>query len=74
MRLNRLPRQLSPRFSPASPAIVTNVGAPLSHTAIVAREMGIPAVIDSSNSTMLLKTGDHVRVDGARGIIEILTG
>jgi phosphohistidine swiveling domain-containing protein len=39
----------------------------------VAREMGIPAVVGCSNATMLLKTGDRVRVDGGRGIVEILS-
>ncbi len=57
---------------PRLAAIVTDVGAPLSHAAIVAREMGIPAVIGCGNATMLLKTGDRVRVDGGRGMVEIL--
>jgi rifampicin phosphotransferase len=60
---------LFPRLS----AIVTDVGAPLSHAAIVARELGIPAVVGCGNATMLLKTGDRVRVDGGQGIVEILT-
>lgn len=60
---------LFPRLS----AIVTDVGAPLSHAAIVARELGIPAVVGCGNATMLLKTGDRVRVDGGRGTAEILT-
>ncbi len=54
-------------------AIVTDVGAPLSHAAIVARELGIPAVVGCGNATMLLKTGDRVRVDGGSGTVEILT-
>lgn len=57
---------------PRLAAIVTDVGAPLSHAAIVARELGIPAVVGCGNATMLLKTGDRVRVDGGRGIVEIL--
>jgi pyruvate,water dikinase len=57
---------------PRLAAIVTDVGAPLSHAAIVARELGIPAVVGCGNATMLLKSGDYVRVDGGRGIIEIL--
>ncbi len=59
---------------PRLAAIVTDMGAPLSHAAIVAREMGIPAVVGCGNATMLLKTGDRVRVDGGRGTVEILTG
>jgi pyruvate,water dikinase len=57
---------------PRLAAIVTDVGAPLSHAAIVAREMGIPAVVGCGNATMLLKTGDHIRVDGGKGIVEIM--
>jgi phosphohistidine swiveling domain-containing protein len=57
---------------PRAAAIVTDVGAPLSHAAIVARELGIPAVVGCGNATMRLRTGDRVRVDGGRGIVEIL--
>ena len=49
---------------PRAAAVVTDVGAPLSHAAIVARELGIPAVVGCGNATMRLKTGDQVRVDG----------
>jgi pyruvate,water dikinase len=51
---------------------VTDVGAPLSHAAIVARELGIPAVVGCLNATTVLKTGDRVRVDGGQGIVVIL--
>jgi pyruvate,water dikinase len=61
----------SPLF-PRAGAIVTDVGAPLSHAAILARELGIPAVVGCGNATMRLRTGDRVRVDGARGTVEIL--
>jgi pyruvate,water dikinase len=57
---------------PRLAAVVTDVGAPLSHAAIVARELGIPAVVGCFNATTLLVTGDRVRVDGARGTVEIL--
>jgi phosphohistidine swiveling domain-containing protein len=53
-------------------AVVTDVGAPLSHAAIVARELGIPAVVGCGDATARLKTGDRVRVDGGRGVVEIL--
>jgi len=53
-------------------AIVTDVGAPLSHAAIVARESGIPTVVGCGNATMRLRTGDRVLVDGGRGVLEIL--
>jgi pyruvate,water dikinase len=57
---------------PRAAAVVTDVGAPLSHAAIVARELGIPAVVGCGDATMRLKTGDRVRVDGGRGTVEIL--
>jgi phosphohistidine swiveling domain-containing protein len=57
---------------PRAAAIVTDVGAPLSHAAIVARELGIPAVVGCFNATSTLKTGDRIRVDGGKGIVEIL--
>ena len=53
-------------------AVVTDVGAPLSHAAIVAREFGIPAVVGCGNATSVLKTGDMVEVDGAKGTVRII--
>ena len=52
-------------------AIVTDIGAPLSHAAIVAREFGIPAVVGCRNATTVLKTGDVVTVDGGKGTVTI---
>lgn len=60
----------TPAFSKVS-AIVTDIGAPLSHAAIVAREFGIPAVVGCGNATTLLKTGDKVTVNGAAGTVKI---
>ncbi|TWF80779.1 pyruvate,water dikinase [Pseudonocardia hierapolitana] len=57
---------------PRAAAVVTDVGAPLSHAAIVARELGIPAVVGTGNATSVLHTGDRVRVDGGRGRVEVL--
>lgn len=53
-------------------AVVTDIGAPLSHAAIVARELGIPAVVNCSDATTRLRTGDQVRVDGTQGTVEIV--
>ena len=61
----------TPLFAMAS-AIVTDVGGPLSHGSIVAREYGIPAVLGTGVATRRLHTGDRVRVDGGSGTIEIL--
>ena len=57
---------------PRAAAVVTDVGAPLSHAAIVARELGIPAVVGCGSATTRLRTGDRVRVDSGRGVVEIL--
>ena len=58
---------------PRAAAVITDVGAPLSHAAIVARELGIPAVVGCGSATTLLHDGDRVFVDGGRGIVEILS-
>lgn len=57
---------------PRAAAVVTDVGAPLSHAAIVARELGIPAVVGCNNATMHLQTGSRVRVNGGQGTVELL--
>ena len=54
---------------PKVSAVVTDIGAPLSHAAIVAREFGIPAVVGCGNATTVLHTGDVVTVDGAAGTV-----
>jgi pyruvate,water dikinase len=62
------------RIFPKVSAIVTDIGAPLSHAAIVAREFGIPAVVGCGNATTVLKTGDIVEVDGTAGTVTIKNG
>ncbi|MEU8251188.1 PEP/pyruvate-binding domain-containing protein [Nonomuraea sp. NPDC048916] len=62
----------TPMF-PRAAAVVTDMGAPLSHASIVARELGIPAVVGTGNATARLRDGDRVRVDGERGTVELLT-
>ena len=59
------------RVFPKVSAIITDIGAPLSHAAIVAREFGIPAVVGCGNATTVLKTGDTVEVDGLNGTVVI---
>lgn len=50
-------------------ALVTDAGSVLSHTAIVAREFGLPAVVATANATSVLKDGEEVIVDGTRGTV-----
>lgn len=44
-------------------ALVTNEGGALSHPGIIARELGIPAVLGTEHATARLRTGDRVEVD-----------
>jgi phosphohistidine swiveling domain-containing protein len=53
-------------------ALVVDIGGLLSHAAVVARELGIPCVMNTGNGTRALRTGDRCRVDGAAGTVEIL--
>ena len=58
---------------PRAAAVITDLGAPLSHAAIVARELGIPAVVGCGDATARLHTGDRIVVDGALGEVRILS-
>jgi pyruvate,water dikinase len=55
-------------------AVVIDIGGPASHGAIVARELGLPCVIDTKDGTRLLRTGDRVRVDAGAGTVSLLSG
>lgn len=50
-------------------AFVTNMGGPISHTAILARSLGIPAIVSVHNATRYVRDGEDVIVDGRRGIM-----
>ena len=52
--------------------LISEVGGQLSHGAIVAREYGIPAVMDVPDATHRLATGQRVRLDGQQGTIKII--
>ncbi len=52
--------------------IVTNHGSHACHAAIVAREVGFPAVVGTVDATTRIATGDRVRVDGAKGEVTLL--
>jgi pyruvate,water dikinase len=60
----------TPLFLAAS-AVVVDVGAVLSHAAIVARELGIPAVVSVEGASAILRDGDEVEVDGDRGVVRV---
>ena len=54
-------------------AVAVEVGGPLSHGAVVAKENGIPCVVSVMGLMEKVKTGMKVRVDGDRGIVEIVS-
>jgi pyruvate,water dikinase len=58
-------------FAMAS-AVVTDVGGPLSHSSIVAREYGIPAVLGTGLATRRIPDGSRLRVDGDAGTVTLL--
>jgi len=53
-------------------AFVTDTGGLTSHAAIVSRELGVPCVVATETATRELKDGDMVRVDGDKGLVELL--
>jgi pyruvate,water dikinase len=57
---------------PSIGGLIVEKGSMLSHSAIVAREMGIPAVVGVKQATKILSTGDRVLLNGAEGTIKIL--
>ena len=65
----------TPLFAMAS-AVVTDIGGPLSHGSIVAREYGIPAVMGTGVATKRIRSGQVITVDGVKGevILEAAKG
>lgn len=53
-------------------ALIIDIGGPISHGAIMAREMGLPCVINTQEGTAVIQDGDLVRVDGSAGEVRIL--
>jgi pyruvate,water dikinase len=60
----------TPLFAMAS-AVVTDIGGPLSHGSIVAREYGIPAVMGTGVATRRIRTGEILTVDGGAGTVTL---
>ena len=61
----------TPYFLTAA-GLVTDLGGQLSHGSIVAREYGLPAVVNTAHATQVIQTGQLLRVDGNRGVVEVL--
>lgn len=60
----------TPLFAMAS-AVVTDIGGPLSHSSIVAREYGIPAVMATGSGTRRIPNGQIITVDGSKGLVTL---
>ena len=61
----------TPYFSMIS-GLVTDLGSSVSHGAVIAREYGLPCVVNTRQGTGFLKTGDRVRLDGDLGRVTLL--
>ena len=60
----------TPLFGMAA-AVVTDIGGPLSHSSIVAREYGIPAVMATGSATRKIHSGQMITVDGNAGTVTV---
>jgi len=78
LKLNKeimVARQTDPGWGilfPSISGLIIEKGSLLSHSAIVAREMGIPTVVGVKNATKIFSDGDRVRLDGGKGTIQFL--
>jgi pyruvate,water dikinase len=64
-----------PSWTPVFVAIsglVTEVGGLMTHGAVIAREYGLPAVVGVEHATQLIRDGQHIRVHGTDGYVELL--
>lgn len=61
----------TPAFVAAAALVVEESGL-LSHSSVIARERGLPAVINVAGACDLLRDGEHVEVDGERGLVTLL--
>ncbi|MFY7994053.1 MAG: PEP/pyruvate-binding domain-containing protein [Bacteriovoracaceae bacterium] len=52
--------------------VITEVGGILSHAAVIGREYKIPAILNLSGATQLIKDGQRIRINGETGVVEIL--
>jgi pyruvate,water dikinase len=58
----------TPLFLTAA-ALVVDIGGPLSHGATVARELGLPAVVNVKDGTKRIRDGQRITVDGREGVL-----
>jgi pyruvate,water dikinase len=58
----------------AASGLVAERGSPLSHTAIIGRELGIPTVVGVEGATRRIPDGALIVVDGGTGVVRVLAG
>ncbi|MBR1699476.1 MAG: hypothetical protein IJ714_06820 [Bacteroidales bacterium] len=58
----------TPYYSVVS-GLITEIGSSLSHGAVVAREYGLPTIVNVKGATQVLKDGDHILMDAEKGLI-----
>ena len=63
----------TPLFVAAS-GVVVDVGGTLSHGSTVAREYGLPAVVNVKHGTRMIRTGQTITVDGSQGVVVLEGG
>jgi rifampicin phosphotransferase len=61
----------TPLFAMAA-GVITDIGGPLSHGSIVAREYGIPAVMGTGVATKRIQDGQIIQVDGTAGLVKFI--
>ncbi|ORW99885.1 hypothetical protein AWC29_26340 [Mycobacterium triplex] len=57
---------------PLVAGMVVDIGGPLSHAAIVAREMGIPCVVNTGDAVTRISTGMRIRLDATNGVVLVV--
>jgi len=53
--------------------LITEIGSSLSHGAVVAREYGLPTIVNVKGATKILKNGDRIKMNATKGVIEIIS-
>ncbi|MEL6384353.1 MAG: putative PEP-binding protein [Cyanobacteria bacterium J06626_18] len=69
-------REVAPHWLPllkTATAVVSETGGLTCHAAILARELGLPAVVGVTNATQSFQTDDTLQLDGDRGVVEIIS-
>lgn len=52
--------------------LITDIGSSVSHGAVIAREYGLPAIVNTRVGTRRITTGDRIRLDAEKGVVEVL--